>query len=190
MPGSGMCATHAFLSVCVSALTGEVGLEASFAHEFGHDVDRLSSGAHGQQLDQLRVMEALQRLNLLHELVLLRVLWRRRNRIPGEFIPYLIILVVLLFTLVYAALMSLIWLYICSHLYNHVCLLCSMQLPTFLQIVPDFHKLHFYLLTPLIHLSFLISSLQPFNNSCKTFFKQLFFYPQYFNNLHLSFSVH
>ena len=86
--------------VCVSGLTGEVGLEASFGHEFSHDVDRLSSGAHGQQLDQFRVMEALQRLNLLHKLVLLRVLCRRRNTIIGEFIRYLIIFVVLLFTVV------------------------------------------------------------------------------------------
>lgn len=67
------------LHLRVWALTGEVRLEASFAHELGHDVDRLSSGAHGQQLDELRVMEALQRLDLLHKLVLLRVLWRRRN---------------------------------------------------------------------------------------------------------------
>jgi len=74
---------YACVCVCVrvfvSALTGEVGLEASFLHELGHDVDRLSSGAHGQQLDQLGVMEALQCLNLLDELVLLRVLWRSRN---------------------------------------------------------------------------------------------------------------
>lgn len=40
-------------------LTGEVRLEASFAHEFSYDVDGFSSGAHGQQLDQLGVMEAL-----------------------------------------------------------------------------------------------------------------------------------
>lgn len=76
--------------MCVSALTGKVGLEASFSHEFGHDVDRLSSGAHGQQLDQLRVMETLQGLNLLHKLVLLCVLWRRKaRRRIGEFLPYL-----------------------------------------------------------------------------------------------------
>lgn len=60
--------------MCVSALTGQVGLEASFDHELSHDVDRFSSGAHGQQLDQLRVVEALQRLDLLHKLVLLCVL--------------------------------------------------------------------------------------------------------------------
>lgn len=33
-------------------LTVEVGLEAAFAHELGDDVDRLSSRAHGQQLDR------------------------------------------------------------------------------------------------------------------------------------------
>lgn len=71
--------------VCVSVLTGEVGLEASFAHKFSHNVDRLSSGAHGQQLDQLRVMEAFQRLKLLHKLVLLRVLWRRKIIISLRF---------------------------------------------------------------------------------------------------------
>lgn len=37
--------------VCVLVLTGQVGLEASFGHELSDDVDRLSSGAHGQQLD-------------------------------------------------------------------------------------------------------------------------------------------
>lgn len=65
--------------VRVRALTAEVGLQASFAHEFSHDVNGLSSGAHRQQLDQLRVMEALQRLDLLYKLVLLRVLWRTRR---------------------------------------------------------------------------------------------------------------
>lgn len=56
-------------------LTGEVGLEAPFAHELGDDVDGLPSGHHSQQLDEFGVMEALQRLDLLHELVLLGVLW-------------------------------------------------------------------------------------------------------------------
>lgn len=55
-------------------LTVEVGLEAAFAHELGDDVDRLSSRAHGQQLDQLRVVQVFQRLHLLHKLVLLCVL--------------------------------------------------------------------------------------------------------------------
>lgn len=58
------------------APTGQVGLEASFAHELRDDVDGLPSGAHGQELDELRVVEALQGLDLLHKLVLLGVLWR------------------------------------------------------------------------------------------------------------------
>lgn len=63
-------------------LTGEVGLEAPFAHELGDDVDGLPSGHHGQQLDEFGVMEALQRLDLLHELVLLRVLWSTDTKRP------------------------------------------------------------------------------------------------------------
>lgn len=70
--------TRFIICVC-DALTSQVGLEASFAHELSDDVDRLSSGAHGQQLDELRVVEALQCLDLLHELILLRVLCRTTN---------------------------------------------------------------------------------------------------------------
>lgn len=72
--------------MCDLRLTGEVGLETSFGHEFSHNVDRLSSGAHGQQLDQFGVVETLQRLNLLHKLVLLRVLCREmgENTVPSE----------------------------------------------------------------------------------------------------------
>lgn len=57
-------------------LTGQVWLQAPLAHELSYDVDRFSPGHHGQQLDELGVVEALQRLDLLHKLVLLRVLWR------------------------------------------------------------------------------------------------------------------
>lgn len=65
-----------WVCVCVCAPTGQVGLEASFGHELSDDVDGFSSGAHGQELDELRVVEALQGLDLLHKLVLLGVLWR------------------------------------------------------------------------------------------------------------------
>lgn len=83
---------------------------------------------------------------------------------------------------VYAAFMSLIWL---LHLQPSL----QPRLPP--RSFPHFfHNFHFYLPSPHSFHSFPIFSLQPFINSCKTFFKQLFFYPQYLNNLHLSFSVH
>lgn len=59
-------------------LTVEVAVEVALAHELGDDVHGLLQGAHGVQLDQLLMPQALQVLNLLGEIFCFHVSCRRK----------------------------------------------------------------------------------------------------------------
>lgn len=64
------------------ALTVEVAVEVAFAHELGDDVHGLLQGAHGVQLDQLLMPQALQVLNLLGEVLCFHVSCGRKPAQP------------------------------------------------------------------------------------------------------------
>lgn len=66
-----------------AALTVEVAVEVAFAHQLGDDVHGLLQGAHGVQLDQLLVPQALQVLNLLGEVFCFHVSCGRKPMQPS-----------------------------------------------------------------------------------------------------------